>query len=64
MTGAGIYFVPIVNGEVIEEEDYRNLGKEVQEQIDQLTDEIQSEVTETMKTIRNLERKARQKSRI
>ncbi|NLM48397.1 MAG: AAA family ATPase, partial [Epulopiscium sp.] len=61
MTGAGIYFVPIVNGEVIEEEDYRNLGKEVQEQIDQLTDEIQSEVTETMKTIRNLERKARQK---
>ena len=61
MTGTGIYFVPIIDGEVVDESDYSNLEKEVQERIDEVTEEIQDEVSETMKTVRNLEKKARQK---
>lgn len=61
MTNSGIYFVPIVDGEVVEENDYNNLEEEVKEQLTEVTDEIQDEVTETMKVLRNLEKNAKQK---
>ncbi|NLK21869.1 MAG: AAA family ATPase [Epulopiscium sp.] len=61
MTNSGIYFVPVVDGEAIEDENLESLDDELKEQLSEVTDEIQDEVSETMKVLRDIEKKAKQK---
>lgn len=58
---SGIYFVPLINGEAIEENDYDSLDENLKQQIIGVTDEIQEEVSQTMKELKDLEKRAKQK---
>lgn len=58
---SGIYFVPHIDGEAIEESEYESLDENVKQQILGVTDEIQEEVSQTMKELKDLEKNAKQK---
>lgn len=60
ITNSGIYFVPLINGEAIEENEYENLDENIKDKLSEVTDEIQDEVSDTIKIIRDLEKKAKQ----
>ena len=55
-TESGIYFMPIVNGEVLEEEAYLALTKEEKDEIDRRTLVIQEKASSYMREIMNLEK--------
>ena len=55
MTNTGIYFMPMVDGEMISEEQYDALAEEVREAISKHSDSIQQEAAEVMGEIKVLE---------
>jgi len=58
-TGTGIYFMPIVDGEIITEEQFESLTQEQKEDIAVNSDQIQRKAAENLRIIRNYEREAR-----
>jgi len=59
MTNAGIYFMPIVDGEMISEEQYDALADEAKEEISRCSDDIQEEASAVMGTIKEYEEETR-----
>ncbi len=55
----GIFFLPIVDGKMISEEDYENLSEEVKEEISEGSDEVQELASLTMKSLRDYDRLAK-----
>ncbi|MDR1912923.1 MAG: AAA family ATPase [Clostridiales bacterium] len=58
-TNSGIYFMPIVNGEVINEEQYDALSQEQKDEISADSDTIQHKAADAMRLIRDFERQTR-----
>lgn len=57
----GIYFLPLVNGEMINEEEYAELPEEVQLKIQENSRIIQQEASEMMKKVRNIDKEIKKK---
>ncbi|GHU53965.1 ATP-dependent protease [Clostridia bacterium] len=55
-TGTGIYFMPIVDGEIISEEAYDDLTEEQKNEINQNSDAISASAFTTMRSIREWEK--------
>ena len=55
-SNTGIYFMPIIDGETISEEEYEDLNEEEKEIISKKSDELQEDAMQTMKLIRNIEK--------
>lgn len=60
MTNSGIYFMPIINGEIISEEEYDELCDEIKNDISAKSEEIQTKALETMRQINGFERATQQ----
>lgn len=60
-TEAGIYFVPMVEGKTISEQEYGELDEEIRNDIEERTDIIQQETMEIIRKIKNVEREADEK---
>ena len=58
-SNTGIYFMPIIDGVTISEEEYEDLDEEEKEIISQKSDKLQEDTTKTMKLIRDLEKEAK-----
>lgn len=55
-TSSGIYFLPILNGETIDEEQYDQLSEEEKEKINGSSGIVQEKATEIMRLVRDIER--------
>ncbi len=55
----GIYFLPIVNGELINEEQFEELSQDLKDTISKNSEVIQKQASEIMRTIRNYEKATR-----
>ena len=60
VTNSGIYFLPLIDGEAIDESEYDALNEEIKDRFSKVTEEIQDEVSEIVKVLRDLEKKAKQ----
>ncbi len=60
-TTTGIYFMPIVDDELITEEQYEKLDEKERENIAIISDEIQQEASEVMRMIKTIEKIAKDK---
>lgn len=58
-TNSGIYFMPIINGETINEEEYENLDETEKNKINASSNKIQDEAGNIMRDIRELEKKSK-----
>lgn len=57
-TNAGIYFVPVVEGKTLSEQEYGELDEEIRDQIEEKSDIIQMETMEIIRKIKNVEKEA------
>lgn len=57
-TNAGIYFVPVVDGKVLSENDYAELDDKIKNEISAKSNEIQLETMEIIRKIKNVEKEA------
>lgn len=55
-TNSGIYFMPVVDGKTINEEEYENLDEEEQEKIEAASNIVQEKASTIMRDIRDLEK--------
>lgn len=55
-TNSGIYFMPIIDGVTINEEDYDKLGEKQKEEINQASDKVQEKAAVIMRDIREFEK--------
>jgi len=60
-TDTGIYFLPVVEGKVIDEKEYDKLDEETRDAISEKTSAIQMQTIEIVRKIRNIEREAEQR---
>jgi lon-related putative ATP-dependent protease len=60
-TSAGIYFLPIVDGKTISEQEYGDLEEQVKHEIDERSNNIHMETMDIMRKIKNIENEAQQK---
>lgn len=60
-TNAGIYFLPIIEGKVLSEEEYSDLDEDVKQQINQKSNEVQMETIEIIRKIKSIERETEEK---
>lgn len=58
ITTSGIYFMPIISGELISEEDYNLLDEEVKMELSNLSEELQEETSDIIRKIRDIEMEA------
>ena len=58
-SNSGIYFMPIIDGVTISEEEYENLNDEEKETISKKSNELQNDTKKTIKSIRDLEKDAK-----
>ena len=58
-TNSGMYFVPIVDGEVISEDQYEELSQEQKDNISQHSEVVQKQASEVMRLIRDFEKNTR-----
>lgn len=58
-TNSGIYFMPVVDGKTINEEDYENLDEKVKMEIDASSNVVQEKAAAIMRDIRDLEKEAK-----
>lgn len=56
----GVYFLPIVDGKTINEEEFETLDEEEKENISEGSDEIQALASKAMKTIKEIDKNAKQ----
>lgn len=57
-SNGGIYFLPIVDGKTIGEDEYEELSEEEKEEINEGSDEVHELANSTMKYVRDLDKKA------
>ncbi len=55
-SSTGIYFMPIIDGVTISEEEYEDLDEEEKEAISKKSNELQEDATKTMKLIKDIEK--------
>ena len=55
-SNTGIYFMPIIDGETISEEEYEDLDEEEKEIISKKSEELQEDAIKTMKLIKDIEK--------
>lgn len=60
-TGSGIYFLPVIEGKPITEQEYNNLDEEVKAQIDEKSSVMQVETMEIIRKIKHIEKEAETK---
>lgn len=60
-TNTGIYFMPIIDGTIISEEDYDSLADDLKSEISSKSDTIQSKALETMRQINGFEKAAQKR---
>ncbi len=60
-TPSGIYFLPMINGKTLSEDEFNALDEETKAEFEQRSVEIQKETIETMNKIKEIERKANEK---
>ncbi len=60
-TSSGIYFLPMINGKTLSEEEFNALDEETRAEFERRSVEIQKQTIETMAKIKELERKASEK---
>lgn len=58
-TNSGVYFMPIIDGVSLNEEEFDNLPEDQKEEIIKRSDVVQDKATEIMREIKELERKAK-----
>lgn len=58
LANSGIYFMPIVDGEPLSEEDFKGLDEEVKIEMSKSSDALQAETSDTMRKIREIEMEA------
>lgn len=56
MTNTGMYFMPIIDGETISEEEFDSLNEEQKDEISERSEVIQEKATEVMRIIKEYER--------
>ncbi len=56
----GVYFLPIVDGKTINEDDFDNLGEDEKESISEGSDEVQALASKAMKEIKEIDKNAKQ----
>ncbi|AUG56602.1 ATP-binding protein [Acetivibrio saccincola] len=60
-TNAGMYFLPVIEGKTITEEEYANLDEEVKHEINEKSNMIQMETLEIIRQIKNIEKEAEER---
>ena len=60
-TSGGIYFVPVIDGKVVDEEQYGDLDEKVRHDLSEKSNEIQLETLEIVRKIKDVEKKAESK---
>ncbi len=60
-TPSGVYFIPIVNGRAISEEEYPELEKTIRDEIEKKVKKLQLETQEVLKKIKILEKELKEK---
>lgn len=60
-TASGIYFLPMVNGKTLSEEEFNDLDEETRNDFERRSVDIQKQTIETMAKIKEIERKATEK---
>lgn len=60
-SGSGIYFAPIIDGNVVEEDEYNKLDEETRRQLNERSSQIQVRAMEIMRKVKSLEKEARNK---
>lgn len=58
-TNAGMYFMPVIDGNVIDEDKYNDLSEDVKEEINANSDLVQENAAVYMRTIKELEKEAK-----
>ena len=58
-TNSGIYFMPVIEGKTINEEDYENLDDDIREKIDTASTLVQEKAGTIMRDIRNIEKECK-----
>ena len=60
-TNSGIYFMPVVKGETVGEEEYDDLGEEVKAEIEKNSQIVQEKASAIMRDIRELDKESKRK---
>lgn len=60
-TNTGIYFIPVIEGKTISEEEYSELEEKVKNEIDEKSNTVQLDTMEVIRKIKNIEREAEEK---
>lgn len=60
-TNAGMYFLPVIEGKTITEEEYANLDEEVKHEINEKSNMIQMETLEIIRQIKNIEKEVEER---
>lgn len=60
-TNAGIYFLPVINGKPINEEEFSKLDDETKREITEKSNALQMETIEIIRKIKNIEKEAEEK---
>ena len=60
-TNAGIYFVPVIDGKVIDEEEYADLDEKVRHDLSEKSNNVQMETIDIIRKIKEVEKKAETK---
>jgi lon-related putative ATP-dependent protease len=60
-TNAGIYFVPVIDGKVIDEEEYGDLDEKVRHDLSEKSNQVQMETLDIIRRIKDVEKKAETK---
>jgi lon-related putative ATP-dependent protease len=60
-TNAGIYFLPVIEGKTVSEQEYSELEEEVKHQINEKSNLLQMETIEIIRKIKNIEKEADEK---
>jgi lon-related putative ATP-dependent protease len=58
LANSGIYFMPIVDGEPLSEEEFKALDEEIKIEMSKSSEELQAETTDTIRKIREIEMEA------
>jgi len=60
-TNAGIYFLPVIEGKTITEEEYGQLDEKIKQEITERSNIVQLETLEIIRKIKNIEREAEER---
>jgi len=61
-SGSSIYFAPIIDGNVVEEDEYNKLDEGIKRELNEKSSQIQLKAMDIMRKVRNLEKEAKAKT--